>query len=176
MPSSPGFRPTHATHANAKAATRKMRMASHFAVAAKPSQAGINTYANSLEESLNRVRKMKASTLHVGHRLPHLSMAGVAAATKAAAKATTNAAVKAVVHTTMKIQQKAPTIGYRRHMSAANITRRVSPKVEKAVETIMDRLVKKIDVGKKHHGGARHHGGALTMRNRSKRNKTRKLY
>ena len=163
MPSSPGFRPTHATHANAKAATRKMRMASHFAVAAKPSQAGINKYANSLEESLNRVRKMKSSySMH--------------AATKAAAKATANAAVKAVVHTTMKIQQKAPTIGYRTHMSAANITRRVSPKVEKAVETIMDRLVKKLDVGKKHHGGARHQGGALTMRNRSKRNKTRKLY
>ena len=175
MPSSPGFRPTHATHANAKAATRKMRMTGHFAAAAaaKPSHAATNKYANSLEESLNRVRKMKSSySMHAGPRLPHVSMAGITAATKAAAKATANAAVKAAVHATMKIQQKPPTIGYRTQMSAANITRRVSPKVEKAAETIMDRLVKKLDVDV----GKKKHGGRMTMRNRSKRNKTRKLY
>ena len=91
----------------------------------------------------------------------------------AATKAATNAAVKAVVHATMKNHKKPLAIGYRTHMSGANITRRILPKVlpkvekatEKAVETIMDKFVKKIEDTHK-----RPRGGSRTLR------KTRKLY
>ena len=97
----------------------------------------------------------------------------------AATKAATNAAVKAAVHATMKNHQKPLPIGYRTHMSGANITKRIMPKVlpkvekatEKAVETIMDKFVKKIEETHK-----RPRGGMMTMRNRKKLNRTRKLY
>lgn len=93
-----------------------------------------------------------------------LANAATKAASMAATKAATTAAVKAVVHATMKNHKKPLAIGYRTHMTGANITRRISPKVEKAVETIMDKFVKKIEATHK-----RQRGGMT-------RRKTRKLY
>ena len=187
-PPSPGFRPTYSNikaqketgktagqrYANAKAATAKAATAKAATAKAATSLAvtSTNKYVNALEESLKRVRNMKASyTAHAPQaaraRLPHLTMAAAKAAANAAVKAATNAAVKAVVHK--------PMMQYRTHMSGANITRRISPKVEKAtekaVETIMDKFVKKIEATHK-----RARGGMMTLRNRNKLNRTRKLY
>ena len=123
----------------------------------RPVAAKINKYENALEQSLKRVRNMRSSYTMNAARLAN-----------AATKAATTAAVKAVVHATMKNHKKPLAIGYRTHMSGANITRRISPKVEKAtenaVETIMDKFVKKIEATHK-----RQRGGMT-------RRKTRKLY
>ncbi len=134
----------------------------------KPVEAKINKYENALEESLKRLRNRKSYYAMNAARLSN-----------AATKAATNAAVKAAVHATMKNYQKPATIGYRTHMSGANMTKRILPKVlpkvekatEKAVETIMDKFVKKIEETHK-----RPRGGMMTKRNRKKLNRTRKLY
>lgn len=134
----------------------------------RPVAAKINKYENALEQSLRKVRNMRSSYTMNAARLAN-----------AATKAATNAAVKAAVHATMKNHQKPSTIGYRTHMSGANMTKRILPKVlpkvekatEKAVETIMDKFVKKIEETHK-----RPRGGSRTLRNRKKLNRTRKLY
>jgi hypothetical protein len=123
-------------YANRAAATRSAATAK-----LKPVNAKINKYENALEESLKRLRNRKSYYAMNAARLSN-----------AATKAATNAAVKAAVHATMK-NQKPLTIGYRTHMSGANMTKRILPKVlpkvekatEKAVETIMDKFVKKIE-------------------------------
>jgi len=151
-------------YANRAAATAKFTV--------KPVEAKINKYENALEQSLRRVRNMRSSYTMNAARLAN-------AATKAATNAATTAAIKAAVHATMKNHKKPPTIGYRTHMSGANMTKRILPKVlpkvekatEKAVETIMDKFVKKIEDTHK-----RPRGGMMTMRNRRKLNRTRKLY
>jgi hypothetical protein len=139
----------------------------------RPVAAKINKYENALEQSLKRVRNMRSSYTMNATRLANAaSMAATKAASMAATKAATTAAVKAVVHATMKNHKKPLAIGYRTHMTGANITRRISPKVlpkvekatEKAVETIMDKFVKKIEATHK-----RQRGGMT-------RRKTRKLY
>ncbi len=131
----------------------------------RPVAAKINKYENALEQSLKRVRNMRSSYTVNATRLAN---AATKAASMAATKAATTAAVKAVVHATMKNHKKPLAIGYRTHMTGANITRRISPKVEKAtekaVETIMDKFVKKIEATHK-----RQRGGMT-------RRKTRKLY
>ena len=150
-------------YANRAAATRSAATAKF-----KPVNAKINKYENALEESLKRVRNRKSYYAMNAARLSN-----------AATKAATNAAVKAAVHATMKNYQKPATIGYRTHMSGANMTKRILPKVlpkvekatEKAVETIMDKFVKKIEETHK-----RPRGGMMTKRNRNKLNRTRKLY
>jgi len=171
-PTSPGFRPTYsnikAQKDTGKTAGQRYADAKAATTRATTTKAATNTnkYANALEESLKRVRNMKSSyTAHAPQRarLPHLNMAAAKAAANAVVKAATNAAVKAVV-------QK-PMMAYRTHMSGANITKRISPKVEKAVETIMDKFVKKIEATHK-----RPRGGMMTMRNRKMLNRTRKLY
>jgi len=155
--------------------TAGQRYANRAAAAAKftvkPVEAKINKYENALEQSLRRVRNMRSSYTMNAARLAN-------AATKAATNAATTAAIKAAVHATMK-NHKPLTIGYRTHMSGANMTKRILPKVlpkvekatEKAVETIMDKFVKKIEDTHK-----RPRGGSMTMRNRRKLNRTRKLY
>ena len=158
-------------YANRAAATRSAATAKF-----KPVNAKINKYENALEESLKRLRNRKA---YYAMNAARLSNAATKAATKAATNAATTAAVKAVVHATMKNHQKPATIGYRTHMSGANLTKRILPKVlpkvekatEKAVETIMDKFVKKIEETHK-----RPRGGMMTKRNRKKLNRTRKLY